>query len=208
MAIGSWMPSPSPQIKISSSRVVPGFFTSRSSIFKFPNHGNKVMLKNILIISCILVLQACASTKGYHGDERPVGELATIYASDVQKYGPVAKKFVLIEEVNGIKVGDAMKGYPKKVYTLPGEVNIKVKFDTMTFGKALVTGLTAGVGGAVGGAVVGAANANAVEKANNEIVATVEEGQSYKIHFLSELHTVSDLEVWLEPYTPKARQRR
>ena len=104
------------------------------------------MVKKIIFVFCILILQSCASSKGYVGEKRPASELATIYSSDIQKYGTAAKQFVMIEQINDVKVGDAMKGWPRKVETLPGEVKIIVKFDTMTFGKALASGLMAGGG--------------------------------------------------------------
>lgn len=164
------------------------------------------MLKAVLAACCVLLLQACASTKGYEEKKRPESELATIYAADPQKYGVVAKHYVLIEQVNDIEVGDAVKGYPRKVYVLPGEVRVRVKFDTMTFGKAVAVGALAGAGGAVGGAIAGAANSSGGTP-NNEIVYEVEEGKSYKINFSSESHSASDLKVWLEPYVEQSARR-
>jgi hypothetical protein len=56
--------------------------------------------------------------------------LATIYSSDIQKYGTVAKQYVKIERINDIKLGDEMKGWPDRVETLPGEIKIVARFDT------------------------------------------------------------------------------
>lgn len=164
------------------------------------------MLRNIFIVCCIIIVQSCASSKGYIGEIRPPSELATIYVADVQKYGKLAKQFVLIEKINELTVGNYKKGYPRKVEVLPGEIKITVKFDTMTFGKALVSGLAIGGGGAVAGAIAGSINNSGM--ANNEMIAQVEKGKSYKINFSSETHTISDLKIWLEPFTPNKKRRR
>lgn len=156
------------------------------------------MYKKVFVISTLLLLQACASTKGYEGDVRDKSELAIIYSSEMKKYDG-GKEFVLIEHINEIEVGNDMVGWPKKVETLPGEIKIKVKFDTTNFGKALVRGLGAGLGGAVGGAMSAAATNGG---ARDELIANVEKGKVYRINFSTESHTVGDLKMWLEPYTP------
>jgi hypothetical protein len=63
------------------------------------------MFKKILVISCVLILQSCASSKGYIGEKRPSSELATIYKADIQKYGTVAKQWVHIQQINDFIVG-------------------------------------------------------------------------------------------------------
>lgn len=54
------------------------------------------MFRKILMMLFVLILQSCASNKGYVGEKKPDDELATIYAADIQKYGVGAKQFVLI----------------------------------------------------------------------------------------------------------------
>lgn len=157
------------------------------------------MLKKIVLIICVIILQACASTKGYMGEERPVSELAVIYAAESQRN----KGNVLIEQVNGFEVGNATKGWPHKVETLPGEVKLKVKF--VTLGESLTMGLGGAVGGIAGGAVGGAVVGSFQDEigAKDVLVATVEKGKSYRIHYSTETNSQADLKIWLEPYIPK-----
>lgn len=157
------------------------------------------MNKFIIFLLFTTLLQSCATSKGYRGENRPKSELATIYTSEIQKYDG-GKQFIFMEIINGVEVGNGTIGWPKKIETLPGEVTIKFKFDTSTFGKSLALGLSAGLGGAVGGAI--AASAQNENGLKNEFTATVEKGKSYRIAFFTDTHSLSDLKVWLEPYTP------
>jgi hypothetical protein len=160
------------------------------------------MFKKILVISCVLILQSCASSKGYIGEKRPSSELATIYKADIQKYGTVAKQWVHIQQINDLIVGTDMKGYPSKIEVLPGNVRIIVKFETMTLGAAVLSGTGQVVGGAIGAGMTDTAKFIS-RRGNNEIYTSVKKGQSYKINFSSKTHSINDLKVWLEPYTPE-----
>lgn len=158
--------------------------------------------KFFVLLLVIALLQSCATSKGYSGEKRPQNELATIYTSERQKYDG-GKQFVFMEKINDVEVGNDVIGWPRKIETLPGEVTIKFKFDTSTFGKSLALGLGAGLGGAVGGAMTAsAANKNGIR---SEFTATVEKGKSYRVAFSSSTHSLSDLNVWLEPYSPEKK---
>lgn len=155
--------------------------------------------KFIASLLFISLLQSCATSKGYLGEEKPKHELATIYTSVIQKYDG-GKQFIFMEKINDVEVGNDVIGWPKKIETLPGEVTIKFKFDTATFGKSLARGLGAGLGGAAGGAIAASAvNENGMK---NEFTSTVEKGKTYRVAFSTNTHSLSDLKVWLEPYTP------
>lgn len=155
--------------------------------------------KFIGLLLFFTLLQSCGTNKGYPGEKKPKSELATIYTSERQEYDG-GEQFILMEMINEVEVGNSVNGWPRKVETLPGEVTIKFKFDTSTFGKSLALGLSAGLGGAVGGAI--AASAQNENGLKNEFTATVEKGKSYRIAFFTDTHSLSDLKVWLEPYTP------
>ncbi|MBA6265591.1 hypothetical protein [Colwellia sp. Bg11-12] len=146
------------------------------------------MIKKLLGILLCVLLSSCTSNQGYDGEKRPKSELATIYAAKIQRYGFGNSQALGIAQVNGIEVGDPFKGYPRKVYVLPGTVTIKFKFGTLTLGQAIERGLIPG------------STSNNNVKSKGEFKFTVEKGKSYRLHFKSEAHTFEDLTVWTEPY--------
>jgi hypothetical protein len=150
------------------------------------------MVKKFAIVFLVLFFQSCGTSKGYLGEKQPSSELATIYTSERQEFSG-GKQFVLMEQINDVEVGNDWDGWPSKAQTIPGEVKIKIKFDTSNFGKTLAKGLGVGVGGAIGGAMV--ASATNESGPRSEFTATVEKGKSYRIVFSSETHSVSDLKV-------------
>ena len=158
------------------------------------------MQYRLILLSAALMLQACSTTKGYEGQNRPAEELAVIYSSEKQSYGVLSSQIVVIEKVNGVEVGDAMRGWPNKVDVIPGEVKLQLKFHTATPGKALLAAPLM-LGGAIGGAIAGGIQ-NAGES-DNEFAFQVEKGKAYKLHFSSGAHNASDMKAWLELYVPE-----
>lgn len=151
--------------------------------------------KRLLPILALMVLNACASTKGYDGKTLPKDELAVIYSSDITEFDD-GKLISLIESVNGIQVGDAFKGWPKKVEVKPGVVSMDLKYRQVSLLKSMAQGLGIGVGGAVGGAI--AATADTPISQQMVFNGSVEKGKTYIIKLISPNSSSQNVEVRLD----------
>lgn len=143
----------------------------------------------------IPLLTGCVSTKGYIGELLPQDKLARIYKADGQR-SKKGKQSLQIKEVNGIDLGGAGGNWPLYADVLPGEITIKLKYFSVSWGQSIGLSILAGVGGPVGASM---ATAEAERLGKKEILkSNVEPGKAYKIMFVSKSYTIDDLDVWLE----------
>ncbi len=157
---------------------------NNNSIFEMKRIPDKLItiLRSIIILLLsVVILNSCASTKGYYG--RTETSVAVISS---QKHNvTIGKKssweIAYLCKVDDKVVGNNFKGFPSKCKVLPGRRTIEVEHYRQW--KDNSTGLVvAGVMfGAIGGAIAGAAAAANSPHLHYAVTFDVEQGQSYII---------------------------
>ena len=166
------------------------------------NTINKLVVISLLSIS----LSNCNTGRhAYEGPKRSISELATIKTVKTEN----SKKLIgnhsetpNITHVDDFKVGGYMKGFPKKVFVLPGNRIIKTEYHSSkaTKGGAGMVGAVFGgaVGGAIGASIDRARNADLIEKTKKATPVTVKAGEEYQLKTQSEDGEGRGLKVWME----------
>ncbi len=130
-------------------------------------------MKNLILILVFLFVAGCATTKGYVGDTVPDSELAIIYGPK-NKLFSAKKPAAYIMAVNGMEVGNVVKGYPKYIKVKPGIVELKLNL----IWPSLARGFASATGNVVAMEETGVAS-----ETIKIFKVEVEKGNSYKIEF-------------------------
>lgn len=127
-----------------------------------------------VLLTGMIVLQACGSSKGYSGAKLQDGETARVEGGThkVKIKGKKTSEQALLVKVDSLTVGSFMKGYPKNVNVKPGEVTLEIRHFCQWNDKSAMAGAMFGIIGA------------SVAESNNphkhyRITFPVEKGKTY-----------------------------
>lgn len=155
----------------------------------------------LLLASCLAGLGSCATTKGYRGSKLPEEQLATIH--DIRlKEGHLfgRQRNVYLEKVDDKTVGGNVRGYPNKVFIVPGKHTIRVRFfDSQTDKRSISSAFMGGiVGGAIGGALMGAIAEQDRVPQSRRLSLTAAAGHDYTVKFDSSTANFAEMGIWIE----------
>jgi len=168
------------------------------------------MRKEIQSITIALLVPSlfvsCSTAKhAYMGPKRDVASLATIESKPTEQFKGILrnhKENAFVTHVNDVEVGSSFKGYPKKIFVLPGENTVRTNYHSTKAQKsgATMAGIVlgAGVGGVIGSVIDQARNAELLENTKKSTTVNVEAGKTYYLKGLSSDGKGKDLKVWIE----------
>lgn len=109
-----------------------------------------IFIAGIVVVSGIVFLSACGSTKGYQGAKLASGDLARIQQGDhkLRIKGKKTLESALLIKVDMISVGSYIKGFPKHTDVLPGERTVEIRHFQKWKDKTRVAGAMFGLIGA------------------------------------------------------------
>ncbi len=129
-----------------------------------------------ILLTGIVLLPGCGSTKGYQGTKIESTDLARIHQGDhkLRIKGKKTSESALLVKVDTVSVGSYMKGFPKHTDVLPGERTVEIRHFQQWKDKAAMSGAMFGLIGA------------SIAESNNphthyKLVFTAEKGKEYTI---------------------------
>lgn len=129
-----------------------------------------------IILTGMIFLASCGSSKGYQGEKMEFTNLARIKQGDhkLKIKGKKTSELALLIKVDTVTVGSYMKGFPKHADVLPGERTIEIRHFQQWKDKAAMSGAIFGVIGA------------SIAESNNphthyKLIFTAEKGKQYTI---------------------------
>lgn len=153
-------------------------------------------LAPIIIPLTLLFLTGCASTKAYNGPDRPRSEIAVVKPElrTVGSFlGVPEKECAIIVEVDGKKMGDSFRGYPRYIEILPGRHTIKADYSTTK--RKNITAATGG--GLIPALIESSANSGIADPRPQILSFQAEAGQDYRIKTRTRNGKGHDLRMWI-----------
>lgn len=136
----------------------------------------KELIFMVILLTGIILLPGCASTKGYQGTKMDSTELARIKQGDhkLKIKGKKTSESAYLVKVDTVSVGSYMKGFPKYTDVLPGERTVEIRHFQQWKDKAAMSGAMFGLVGA------------SIAESNNphthyKLIFTVDKGKQYTI---------------------------
>ncbi|WP_294082003.1 hypothetical protein [Proteiniphilum sp. UBA5384] len=137
-----------------------------------------------ILLSGMILLAGCGSTKGYQGTKMESSDLARILQGDhkLRIKGKKTSESAFLIKVDTVSVGSYMKGFPKYTDVLPGERTVEIRHFQQWKDKTAMSGAMFGIIGA------------SIAESNNphthyKLTFTVEEGKQYTIMPITEEST-------------------
>ncbi|WP_298645812.1 hypothetical protein [uncultured Proteiniphilum sp.] len=129
-----------------------------------------------ILLTGMILLPACGSTKGYHGTKMESTDLARVQQGDhkLRIKGKKTSESAFLVKVDTVSVGSYMKGFPKHIDVLPGERTVEIRHFQQWKDKAAMSGAMFGLIGA------------SIAESNNphthyKLTFTAEKGKQYTI---------------------------
>lgn len=129
-----------------------------------------------ILLTGMIILPGCGSTKGYQGTKLESTDLARIRQGDhkLRIKGKKTSESAFLVKVDTVSVGSYMKGFPKYTDVLPGEKTVEIRHFQQWKDKAAMSGAMFGLIGA------------SIAESNNphthyKLTFTTEKGKEYII---------------------------